>query len=281
METTDQKTVTDVYNFWQENPLYAGESAYAVGSPEWFQQWEQAYIDEFFTKKQPEPIYTLGLNHDSRILDVGCGPGFWVRYFLRCGYRHVFACDLTPRAVELAQKSIEVFGLSGDPVIEVGNAEELPYPEQSFDHINCQGVIHHTPNPGKCLHEFSRVLKPGGSLCFSVYYKVFLLRHPGLLKLFSRLFGRFISLPGRGRESFLCSGNAKEIVRLYDGADNPVGMAFSLEDIKELLPANLSITGLRRSYFPTRAFPVPIPNLVHRLLHKHFGMMITIRCEKS
>jgi hypothetical protein len=91
--------IDDVRRFWNDNPLFVGEGKNEPGTREWFLEFEKAVSN--ILVGEPGPILTRGLLPSSRILDVGCGPGFWVRYFLRSGFSHVSACDLTPNAVEL------------------------------------------------------------------------------------------------------------------------------------------------------------------------------------
>jgi ubiquinone/menaquinone biosynthesis C-methylase UbiE len=42
------------------------------------------------------------------------------------------------------------------------DAEDIPYPDESFDYIICSSSFHHYPNPVISLKQFRRVLKPGG-----------------------------------------------------------------------------------------------------------------------
>lgn len=274
------KHIEDVRTFWEDNPLFTGESQEAVGSKEWFDEFESTILSDNLPRGF-EPIYTQGLDSDSRILDVGCGPGLWVRYFLRNGYFNLSACDITAAGVNLTKKSLEIFGLKTNGEIIEGNAEELPFPSESFDHINCQGVIHHTPNTAKCIQEFYRVLKPGGTVCFSVYYKNWILRSPLLLKLIAFFGSRLISLKGRGRENMLAAGNPEELVRLYDGKDNPIGKAYTLPELEAMSGNLFVIQKVQRHFFPARALPFPIPRKLHEYLHARHGLMIVLYGRKK
>jgi len=274
VQINSQKTIQDVEEFWSKHPLFQGESDHEPGSKAWFIDHEDVYIRDCFAGRQPDPIFSKTLSPHSKLLDVGCGPGFWVRYFLRRGIRDVKACDLTATAVALTKRSLELFGLTAG--ITVGNAERLPYHDGMFDHVNCQGVIHHTPSPETALKEFHRVLKPGGTLCFSVYHKTFLLRHPIFLKIVSILTHRFIGLKGRGREKLLASGNAEEIVRLYDGSDNPIGRSYTKRELLAITDGLFRIDEIQYFFFPARALPFRIPRALHHFLHKRAGLMIIL-----
>ena len=48
--------------------------------------------------------------------------------------------------------------------LKEGNAQNLPFPDNSFDFVTCQTLLIHVPDPQKALNEMKRVLKPGGTL---------------------------------------------------------------------------------------------------------------------
>ena len=76
----------------------------------------------------------------------------------------------------------------------IQNCENLHFENETFDHVNCQGVVHHTPNTQKAINEIFRVLKRGGKASISVYYKNFLLRNYKYYLLFLHLKFRFLKL---------------------------------------------------------------------------------------
>jgi ubiquinone/menaquinone biosynthesis C-methylase UbiE len=101
-----------------------------------------------------------------RVLDVGCGQGIDVAHYAMAG-GHVTGLDLTPRHVELARAHLEALGLEAE-IVE-GDAERLPFPDQSFDRASSNGVLHHTPDMPAALREQRRVLRPGGEVRVIVY----------------------------------------------------------------------------------------------------------------
>src|SRR5262249_34545218 len=103
-----------------------------------------------------------GLN----VLDVGCGQGVDVVEYARAG-AHVTGIDLTPRHVELARQNLESLGLAAH-IVE-GDAERLPFADESFDRVSSNGVLHHTPNIEAALRELWRVLKQCGEARILVY----------------------------------------------------------------------------------------------------------------
>src|SRR5690349_18681830 len=93
---------------------------------------------------------------DMDVLDVGCGQGIDLANYARGGARAV-GLDLTPRHVELAQMHLQAHGL--DAEIQEGDAEALPFGDETFDRVSSNGVLHHTPNIDAALREIYRVLR--------------------------------------------------------------------------------------------------------------------------
>ena len=100
------------------------------------------------------------------VLDVGCGQGIDLIRYAQAG-ADVTGIDLTPRHVELARTHLSLLGLDGT-VIE-GDAEELPFPDASFDRVSSNGVLHHTPGIESALRAINRVLAPGGEARIILY----------------------------------------------------------------------------------------------------------------
>ncbi len=272
-QSVDLETVRQ---FWNQNPLFDGETHLQPGEKEFFEEHERSALHEY-SGKLPR-IFTRDVGPGRKTLDVGCGIGFWVHQFCRLG-ADVSACDLTERAVELTSRRLSYFGFHAD--VRQGNAEQLPYVDNSFDHVNCQGVIHHTPDTQSCIQEFHRILKPGGTLCFSVYLKIFVMRHPRLFRSVMGVARRVIVLRGRGRDNMLFSATPEDLVRLYDGRENPLGKAYTLAEIRKMLAGRFRILEKTRVVFPRRAFPFAMPDWAHGWLAGNFGLMIVLRCQKT
>lgn len=153
-----RKSLNDVESFWEKNPLFQGESNFEPGTREFFEEHRRIYIEDCFAGSLDHRLFPDSV--DSWTLDLGCGPGFWTVEFLKSGIKNIVAADLTDNALQLTRKRLSVYNVNAEVVH--ANAENMIFPSNSFDHVNCQGVIHHTPDTEKCVSEIARVLKPGG-----------------------------------------------------------------------------------------------------------------------
>jgi tellurite methyltransferase len=106
-------------------------------------------------------------NHCQKVLDVGCGGGRNLFYFLQNGYE-VYGIDPNPEAVE-AVKSLSANLAPGNPASNfmVAAAENMPFTDASFDLIICSAVLHFAQSYAHfdaMLQSIWRVIKPGGYL---------------------------------------------------------------------------------------------------------------------
>lgn len=272
-------SVDDVRSFWQHNPLWSGESRHAPGSAEFFAEHRRVYIDDCFAGRMDERIFPQG-RHRQRVLDLGCGPGFWTVELGRRGVTDLWACDLTDKAIELAQRRCELYGCQAS--FKVGNAEALPFDDGDFSHVNCLGVIHHTPDTPATVREIARVLRAGGTATVSVYYRNALLRGWPLLRFTGRWLRKLgVGLKGRGREAMVDNADVDEIVRLYDGADNPIGKSYTRAQFTALMESHFHVREIYFHFFPARALGVRLPRPVHRLLDGLLPFMIYASLEKK
>jgi SAM-dependent methyltransferase len=70
--------------------------------------------------------------------------------------------DLSPEMLALAQTSTRDLGLTVD--LKAGDAQDLPFADQSFDTVVCTYALCSVPDEARAIAEMKRVLKPGGRL---------------------------------------------------------------------------------------------------------------------
>jgi ubiquinone/menaquinone biosynthesis C-methylase UbiE len=98
------------------------------------------------------------------VLEVGCGRGGGARFvFENLGPRSLVGLDAARLAVRGCNRRFRRPGLS----FVAGDAEALPFPEQSFDAVLNVESSHQYPDTGRFLREVGRVLRPGGVLLFT------------------------------------------------------------------------------------------------------------------
>ncbi len=106
-------------------------------------------------------------NDCKKVIDVGCGGGRNIVYFLQNGYE-VYGVDRDATAVEEVRAlSLRLAPVNPTANFKVANVEDIPFADESFDLAICSAVLHFANNEAhfnKMLHSIWRILKPGGFL---------------------------------------------------------------------------------------------------------------------
>ncbi len=105
-----------------------------------------------------------GVGNGQRVLDVGCGPGALTSALVnRVGADSVSAVELSASFAAAARKRLPGVDVRQSP------AEQLPFPDATFDAALAQLVVHFMADPVKGLREMSRVTRPGGMVAACVW----------------------------------------------------------------------------------------------------------------
>ena len=107
---------------------------------------------------------SLGLPPDARVLDVACGTGNSAIPLARRGCI-VTGVDIAPNLLIQARERAAAESLS--ITFDEGDAEQLPYPDASFDAVISMFGAMFAPRPEIVVSEFARVLRPGGLLAMA------------------------------------------------------------------------------------------------------------------
>lgn len=271
--------IDDVKGFWEGNPLWTGESKYTPGSKEFFIEHDSVCIEdcqagEFDQRTVPDK------DNQERVLDLGCGIGFWTVQLAKRGCSNIVAADLTENALVMAKQRCKIFDVEAE--FSQQNAEKMTFEDSSFSHVNCQGVIHHTPNTETCVAEINRVLRDKGTASISVYYKNIFLRLWPFIGFLGGLMNKLgFRLKGRGRDSIYSEGNIDEIVRLYDGSDNPIGKAYSKKEFIDMISPYFIVNETYLHFFPSRTLPFKLPKFARKFLDRQAGFMIYASLTKK
>lgn len=96
------------------------------------------------------------------VLDVATGPGYVAMAFAEAGCE-VVGLDLTEAPLALAEQMRQTRGLT-NLRFQIGDAEHLPFDEQSFDIVVSRFALHHCEVPQRVLTEMARVCRIQGTV---------------------------------------------------------------------------------------------------------------------
>lgn len=121
----------------------------------------QTVGDMALKRRARKIVEGLQLKTKNRILDIGCGNGYYLSLLNRMGINlYLTGIDIDQTALEDGKKFI------GDSSVKLihGDAAKLPFQDLSFDKIVMSEVIEHVQDEKKVLAESYRVLKRDGVL---------------------------------------------------------------------------------------------------------------------
>lgn len=270
-ETLLQEEKQRARDQWSQDPCGAAYGKdLEFGSREFFDSVEKQRYEDY----APWMPRVMGFDQfaGKRLLEVGCGMGTDLLQFARGGAICTGA-DLTPRSIEISRRHFEVYGASGTFLITDG--ERLPFPDESFDVVYSNGVLHHTPDTAGAIREIHRVLRPGGIAKVMLYYRHSLnywgemILHRGILR------GEL--LRGRSPEQIM-----SRWVEYSEKEGRPLVKVYSRPAARELFRdfkrVDFEIDQLTRAEF-YRLSSV-IPERFFRFLTKHFGWNLIITATK-
>lgn len=124
-------------------------------------QLERAYQKRDLVRRRRLVREALAARPGERILDIGCGPGFYVAELLEevGPGGAVVAVDASADMLALARRRVEGHG---NVTFQEGNASALPVDGGSVDAALCVQVMEYVPDATGALAEMHRVVRPGG-----------------------------------------------------------------------------------------------------------------------
>jgi arsenite methyltransferase len=160
-EDSAQRQTERSFGFkWQQRNIYDSPGVHAF-TQEWLvQRYGFQSVDEMrdsFGSRQ-------------RILDAGCGSGFSTSLWMNPSWEGIAAwigVDIST-AIDVAKERLGF--IEGTHFIQA-DIMQLPFPEQVFDTIFSEGVLHHTPSTELALKSLVPLLEQGGEMMFYVYRK--------------------------------------------------------------------------------------------------------------
>lgn len=152
----------EVWDRWAPEFVDRGRHAWASNAPAWG-IWNV-------------PDSELGLLPDDLagrdVIELGCGTAYVSAWLARRGARPV-GIDNSPAQLDTARQLQAEFGL--DFPLHLGNAETLPFADESFDFAISEYGAALWADPYRWIPEASRVLRPGGRLVFLTNHIIYML----------------------------------------------------------------------------------------------------------
>jgi SAM-dependent methyltransferase len=130
---------------WAEGYKHTGDRL-----DNWSRRWEYPYC-----------AWNLRDLPPGRVLDAGSGINFFPFWMAQQGWQ-VTAADVNAGLAPLYDRANEALGSAVR--FETAPIERLPFADGSFDAVYCVSVLEHAPHRAAAMHEFARVLAPGGRL---------------------------------------------------------------------------------------------------------------------
>src|SRR5438552_2632347 len=116
---------------------WRGEIAHEIGRLEHLEEVERRFLEaSWFAQLPGAPPYSGLIPFEELagkdVLEIGCGTGVHARLLAAAG-ANVTAVDLTPTAVELTRRRLELHELAAN--VREADAESLPFEDASFDFV--------------------------------------------------------------------------------------------------------------------------------------------------
>jgi ubiquinone/menaquinone biosynthesis C-methylase UbiE len=168
----------EVREWWADRPMTYGEThgeaawgerQAELGTKEFFDEVDRRFYewnDPLHGDRPFSRLFPYGRYRDAAVLEVGCGMGTMAMNWARAGAR-VTAVDLNPTAVAQTSARFELLDLNGR--VEQADGRALPFADGEFDYAWSWGVLHHSPDLERSLHELLRVVRPGGEFGLMLY----------------------------------------------------------------------------------------------------------------
>jgi SAM-dependent methyltransferase len=114
-------------------------------------------------------IRSLGIRADQNHLDVAAGTGQPGQTIAQLAPRgRVMLADLSPEMLAAARRIAESNGIDNIDTREC-SADQLPFPDATFDSATCRFGLMFVPHPSRAVAELSRVARPGGRIAVAVW----------------------------------------------------------------------------------------------------------------
>lgn len=116
---------------------------------------------------ETKALIASGIN-SGRALEIGYGPGYlgleWLKYTQDT---FLTGLDISPDMQKMASYNAKTYGVNGRAQYQLGNCDNLPFGDNTFDAVFTNGSLHEWEHPCAAFNEIWRVVKPGGKYFIS------------------------------------------------------------------------------------------------------------------
>ena len=159
-EASEQAKTNETFSDkWRRFKNYGLEPGHKEFLYEWYRK--KLGLD---TVEDIAPFYAS----KDRVLEVGPGSGFNTRFIAEHTKGEVFALDVS----DAADTTFENTRHLENCTVVKADLMMAPFPEDHFDFIIADGVLHHTPDTRAAVRALYKLVKPGGQFFFYVYRKM-------------------------------------------------------------------------------------------------------------
>ena len=177
-----------------------------LGSKQFFNdvagEWDAMRANFYSEGVREKAFDRAGVRAGQLAADLGAGTGFVTEGLLRRGLS-VVAID---QSEAMLAKMKAKFAAAPDQLdCRKGEAEELPLPGQSVEHVVANMYLHHVDAPSRAVAEMARILRPGGQLTITDVFE-----HPfGFLK--TEHHDRWLGFRREALEEWLTAAGLSEV----------------------------------------------------------------------
>lgn len=133
-----------------------------------FSRYYDKIFENVFGPRIQRVIGELNIPPGSSVLEVGVGTGLALSaYPTNC---HVTGIDLAPDMLERARRKVNREGWTHID-LAVGDAQDLDFPDDSFDYVTSFHVVSVVPEPKRMMTEMVRVCRPGGTIVIINHFR--------------------------------------------------------------------------------------------------------------
>jgi demethylmenaquinone methyltransferase/2-methoxy-6-polyprenyl-1,4-benzoquinol methylase len=115
-------------------------------------------------KWRKKVVKIVGKNNPKQILDIATGTGDLALMMAKLNPERIVGLDISAGMLEVGKQKINKANLSNKIEMIVGDSEEMPFDDNTFDAITVSFGVRNFAHLDKGIQEIARVLKPTGLL---------------------------------------------------------------------------------------------------------------------